>query len=67
MTWIFKFKEENEEWNRCIDSNGMILGRCVYGCVGNDECKDDCVAEFEERQLDCPCEVCSIPYAFNCN
>ena len=52
-----KVKENNEEWNRCIDSNGVILGRCVYGCGGNSECKDDCVAEFEERQLNCPCEV----------
>ena len=58
VTFLFQYKETNEEWNRCIDSNGMILGRCVYGCGANSDCKDDCVAEFEERQLNCPCEVC---------
>ena len=57
ITLIFKERESNEEWNRCLDSNSLILGRCVYGCDGNEECKDQCVAEFEERQLNCPCEV----------
>ena len=57
MTLIFKDRESNEEWNRCLDSNGIIWSRCIYACAGNAECKDNCVAEFEEQVLNCPCEV----------
>ena len=54
---IFKDKESNEEWNHCTDSNAMIFGRCWHGCGSDDKCKDGCAAEFEEIQLNCPCEV----------
>ena len=57
MTLIFKDKENNEEWNRCLDSNSLIWGRCIYDCGGNDECKGICVDEFEKNLLNCPCEV----------
>ena len=54
---IFKYKESNKEWNRCIDSNAIIFGRCWHGCDSDNQCKNDCAAEFEEIQLSCPCEV----------
>ena len=54
---FLKERESNEEWNRCLDSNSLILGRCIYGCGENEDCKDQCVTEFEDRQLNCPCEV----------
>ena len=49
MTLIFKDKENNEEWNRCLDSNSLIWGRCIYACGSNAECTDDCVTEFQEQ------------------
>ena len=62
ITYIFKVKESNEEWNRCLDTNGVILGRCVYECGENEECRNQCVNEFDERQLNCPCEASTQIY-----
>ena len=57
MTLIFKDKENNEEWNRCLDSNSLIWGRCIYACGSNAKCTDDCVTKFQEQLMNCPCEV----------
>ena len=32
--------ETNPEWNRCLDENGMTLGRCVYECGDNKDCEE---------------------------
>ena len=49
--------KSHPDWNKCIDHNGMTMGRCVHTCNGNDACELDCLAEFKSRQMDCPCEV----------
>ena len=50
-------KRSNNEWNRCIDENSIFWGRCIYDCDGDDQCENQCVAEFKLKQEDCPCEV----------
>ena len=52
--------ESNPDWNACIDTNGIAMGRCVHACNGNEECEMDCLNGFKTRQMDCPCEVSSI-------
>ena len=49
--------EENPDWNRCIDDNSIMLGRCVHACNDDQGCEDDCLNRFKTRQLNCPCEV----------
>ena len=50
----------NANWNKCLDVNGMSLARCIYNCEDNDDCEDECVAQFKDRTTDCPCEVGNI-------
>ena len=52
--------ETNQEWNRCLDENGVSLGRCVYDCKDNEDCEDQCLERFKIRQIECPCEVSYI-------
>ena len=47
----------NEDWNQCLDINGMSLARCIYNCDDNIACEIDCVANFKTKTVDCPCEV----------
>ena len=54
--------ESNPDWNACIDTNGIAMGRCVHACNGNEECEFDCLNGFKTRQLDCPCEVSFISF-----
>ena len=54
---IFKVKELNADWNKCLEENSAILGRCSYDCNGNINCVADCYDEFNQRQQQCPCEV----------
>ena len=65
-TWIFLEQNltaeiqdvtENANWNKCLDINGMSLGRCIYNCEDNEECEASCVEQFKTRTDDCPCEV----------
>ena len=49
--------ETNVEWNRCTDSNGASLARCILHCERSKRCEDDCISEFENEQTKCPCEV----------
>ena len=51
-----KEKRENPEWNSCIDSNSIKLGRCMYDCNDDLECETDCTQQFKSRQQNCPCE-----------
>ena len=50
-------KKENDQWNRCIDTNGAILGRCFDDCEDDESCEAICTAEFKQNQKKCPCEV----------
>ena len=52
--------ESNLEWNKCIDANGIAMGRCVRACDGDESCELDCLTDFKSKQLDCPCEVSDI-------
>ena len=54
---VFQDVTANEDWNQCLDSNGMSLARCIYNCGDNSDCEIDCVANFKTKTLDCPCEV----------
>ena len=47
----------NEDWNQCLDINGMSLARCIYKCDNNSACEIDCVANFKTETVNCPCEV----------
>ena len=49
--------EENPNWNKCLDQNGMSLARCIYSCEDNSDCEAACVDQFKIRTEDCPCEV----------
>ena len=53
----FKEKEVNLDWNKCLDENSLLVGRCLYECNGDMNCVADCYDEFTERQIQCPCEV----------
>ena len=57
-------KEINEDWNKCLEENSSVLGRCIYACNGNRNCDADCSDQFRERQLECPCEVEIIKITF---
>ena len=46
-----------DDWNRCIDSNGISLGRCIYDCKNDQDCEMECLADFKSMQDKCPCEV----------
>ena len=35
----------------------MSLARCIYNCEDNDDCENECVAQFKGHTADCPCEV----------
>ena len=50
-------KKENDQWNKCIDTNGAILGRCFDDCADDESCEAICTAEFKQNQKRCPCEV----------
>ena len=50
-------KKENDQWNKCIDANGAILGRCFDDCADDESCEAICTAEFKQNQKRCPCEV----------
>ena len=52
--------ESNPDWNACIDTNGIAMGRCVHACNENEACESDCLNAFKTRQMNCPCEVSSI-------
>ena len=54
--------QSNADWNTCIDSNSIKMGRCVHSCDGDVSCENDCLAEFKSLQIRCPCEVrlCNI-------
>ena len=41
------------------------MGRCVYACNGDRNCEADCNDDFRQRQLDCPCEVCTLIFHSN--
>ena len=41
----------------CIDENGNQLGRCLHVCKDEEECKNECLKDFETNKLDCPCQV----------
>ena len=61
---ILKFvqdKNQNDDWNECIDGNGMSLGRCVNQCDENADCEQDCLNQFKMKQRSCPCEVSHEP------
>ena len=62
---ILKDKEKNEEWIRCQDLNALSLRQCIVVCTGDEECKDNCMAEFEKQLLNCPCEVIIEPEKSN--
>ena len=49
--------ESNSNWNTCIDLNSIAMGRCVYACQDDESCENECVAEFKDQQVNCPCEV----------
>ena len=53
-------KEDDPQWNRCIDANSLTLGRCIHHCDGDQSCENDCVNGFKMKQMDCPCEVSSL-------
>ena len=53
----FQDVTENVNWNKCLDINGMSLGRCIYNCEDNEDCEASCVDQFKTRTDDCPCEV----------
>ena len=57
LTSLIQDVEENFNWNKCLDQNGMTLGRCIYSCEDNSECEAACVEQFKTRTEDCPCEV----------
>ena len=57
LTTVIQAVEENPNWNKCLDQNGMTLGRCIYSCEDNEECESACVQQFKTRTEDCPCEV----------
>ena len=60
LTVVFQDVTENSNWNKCLDSNGMSLARCIYHCKDNVDCEDACVAQFKDHTTDCPCEVGNI-------
>ena len=62
---IFKEKENYEEWIRCHDLNTLIWRQCIDACGDDEECRDDCMAEYEEQLLNCPCEVIIEPEKSN--
>ena len=57
IVFYIKDMESNDDWNICIDSNSITMGRCVHACHGDESCEKDCLDGFKTRQLDCPCEV----------
>ena len=57
LTVIIQDVTENVNWNKCLDINGMSLGRCIYNCEDNEDCEASCVDQFKTRTDDCPCEV----------
>ena len=57
---FIKTVQSNPDWNNCIDTNSIAMGRCVYACQGNESCEADCLADFKTRQLDCPCGLHAI-------
>ena len=59
-TTEFQDVNENADWNKCLDINGMSLARCIYNCEDNADCETDCVAQFKGRTANCPCEVGKI-------
>ena len=60
LTEVSQDVTENENWNNCLDVNGMSLARCIYNCEDNGDCENDCVAQFKGRTANCPCEVRGI-------
>ena len=46
----------NEDWNTCLDTNGMSLGRCIYHCDNDEACETACVHHFKMKTENCPCE-----------
>ena len=61
---FLKHIESNRDWNVCIDSNSLTMGRCVHACNDDQICENECLAGFKNRQLNCPCEVSSIYQSF---
>ena len=55
--FYFQDVTKNENWNKCLDTNGQRLGRCIYDCKDDEWCEADCVWEFKVETDDCPCEV----------
>ena len=49
----------NADWNKCLDTNGMSLARCIYHCADDADCEANCLQQFKTKTDDCPCEVSS--------
>ena len=52
-----KFKEDDQNWNSCIDQVGAEWGRCLLGCNDSLDCDLKCASEYRENMKICPCEV----------
>ena len=39
------WSRENDQWNLCVDQNGILLGRCILECEQDSTCEKTCVSE----------------------